>query len=1615
MALWQNLWGDGMPSRGEIQKREAIEAVMALAHQRLPAAKAALLAAFAGRLYAHVPPEDVTGRDAEALYAAAAALWAFAKQRGAGQAKVRAYNPRHAEHGWQSPHTVIEVVNDDMPFLVDSVSAELNRRGLTVHLVIHPIMQVARDGQGRLTAIGDADAPPPGAIAESFMQVHVTEQSAADALGSIEAGLAEVLADVRAAVEDWQAMRGHMRECIAALREAPPKGVPAAEAAEAAAFLDWVEQDNFTFLGYREYRVEGSGKAQSFAVAPGSGLGILRSPDAHVFDNLRDLGRLPADVRNFLLAPAALILMKGNRRARVHRRVHMDSIGVKLFDAKGRVTGERRFIGLYTSAAYNQSPAAIPLLRRKVEAVLARAGFRPASHDRKALVHILETFPRDEIFLSSLDELYDTAIGILNLQERQRIALFVRRDPFERYMSCQVFVPRDAFNTELRLRFQAILEQAFNGRMTVFYTQVSESVLARIHFIIRTTRGEVPAFDVAEIEGRLIEAGRGWDDRLRQALVEELGEERGEAAFRAYGNAFPAAYRDQFGAAVAVGDIGRMEALLAEGRLAMELYRRVEDEESTLRFKVYNADAAVALSDVLPMLENLGLRVLSEMPYEVRRGDRSIWIHDFAMLTADGAPVDVGQAKARFQEAFLAVWTGAMESDGFNRLVLAAGLGWREVTLLRAYAKYLRQIGFTFSQAYIEEALHHHPAIARLLLRLFLMQFDPARPADAGTRAAGIVVEIEHALDAVTNLDEDRILRRYLNLVQASLRTNYFLTAADGGPKPYLSVKLDSARVDELPLPRPLYEIWVYSPRAEAIHLRGGKVARGGIRWSDRREDFRTEILGLMKAQMVKNAVIVPVGSKGGFVVKRPPPPEAGREAMQAEVIECYRILIRGLLDITDNIVAGAVVPPAGVVRRDDDDPYLVVAADKGTVSFSDIANAVSAEYGFWLGDAFASGGSAGYDHKKMAITARGAWESVKRHFREQGIDIQSTDFTVVGVGDMSGDVFGNGMLLSRHIRLVGAFDHRHIFIDPNPDAAASFAERRRLFALPRSSWADYDPALISAGGAVIDRKAKSVRLTAEMKALFDITRDSVTPAEVMNAMLKARVDLLWFGGIGTYVKAAGESHADAGDRANDAIRVNGRDIRARVIGEGANLGCTQRGRIEYALAGGRNNTDAIDNSAGVDCSDHEVNIKILLGAVVAGGEMTGKQRDRLLVQMTEDVGALVLRDNYEQTLALTIAEAGGPAALEGQGRMMRAWEKAGRLDRAIEYLPDDEALAERAAAGHGLTRPELAVLLAYSKMILYVDLLGSGLPDLPLLEGDLSRYFPPVLRERFADWIGRHPLRREIIATVVTNNLVNRVGAGFVQDLGERTGAGPDAVARAYLAVREAFGLAGLWTEIEALDLRLPAARQREAMAATIRLAERAALWLLRNEAQPLDPADVVARCGAGLARLAAALPEMLEVAPAEDMPAPLAARLAVLPALESGLEIVRIAQSTGLPVDGVARAHVAVGRRFGFEWLKRTAEQLPAATAWQKLAIGAVGDDLDGHHAALTRAVLAAAGGAPADAAAAEAAVEAWGTARRAALDRTAHLLAELKAATVPDLAMLAVAAGQLRTLVG
>ncbi len=1581
--------------------------------------------AFLRDYYRHVPPEDLADRDPVDVYGPAMAHRHLARHRPQGRALVSAYTPTLDECGWDPGRSVIQIVTDDMSFLVDSVTMELDRHQVGTHLVVHPQMRVRRDMTGAMLGPGQEEAAGQ-LLQESWMHIEIDRQADPAVLSELESDLRRVLQDVRYAGEDFPKMRAlavNTAEDIAA----GPSRLDPAGVEDSVELLRWLADGHFTFLGSREYRLEQSDDGETLRAIPGTGLGILRADKA----GSDSFAAMPAELRAKAREKQVLIVTKANSRATVHRPVYLDYIGVKLFSPEGEVIGERRFLGLFTHVAYNESISRIPVLRRKLAEVLDRAGMPADSHDGSDLMEILETYPRAELFQIPVDELLPIALGVLRLRERKQVKLFLRRDDYGRYISCLVYLPRDRYTTKIRWRMQDILLKALGGTSLDYSTMIGESALARLHVVIRGERGrslaEVPV-DVEELEARLAAATRSWDEDLVDAITELCSPQESTALTARYGNAFPEGYKADFPARTAVTDLKRLEELSEDetGDIGMNLYEPYGAAEGERRFKIYRIGAHISLSHALPLLQRMGVEVVDERPYEIRRdGDavKDAWIYDFGLRYTPSGEVDRNDVKRLFHDAFAALWRGEVENDGFNALVLAGGLTWEQAEILRAYAKYLRQAGTTFSQEYIEKVLLGNVRLARLLVRYFEARLAPGRSEEVRSELCdALKEEVLASLDEVASLDEDRILRAYLEMIAATLRTNFFQKTESGGRKPYISLKFDPQAISVLPLPRPKYEIFVYSPRVEGVHLRFGKVARGGLRWSDRMEDFRTEILGLVKAQMVKNTVIVPTGSKGGFVVKRPP--AGGRDEMMAEGIACYRQFISGLLDITDNLVAGEVVPPRDVVRHDGDDTYLVVAADKGTASFSDIANAVAKEYGFWLGDAFASGGSVGYDHKAMGITARGAWESVKYHFRGLGVDVQTTDFTVVGVGDMSGDVFGNGMLLSEHIRLVAAFDHRHIFVDPSPDAATGHAERRRLFALPRSSWADYDASLISAGGGVWPRTAKSIPVSPQARAALGIP-DGVTalaPNELISAILKAPVDLLWNGGIGTYVKAASESHADVGDKANDGLRVNGADLRCKVVGEGGNLGFTQLGRIEFALNGGLVNTDFIDNSAGVDTSDHEVNIKILLDRVVRDGDMTDKDRDQLFLDMTGEVGELVLRDNYAQNVVLGAARAQAPDMLHIHARYLRKLERAGLVNRQLENLPSDKVLAERRQAGLGLTQPEFSVLLAYTKLVVDGELLASDLPDDPYLAPWLVSYFPSALQDRFQGSMDAHPLRREIITTRVVNDVVNFGGTSFVFRFGEETGASTPDIVRAYLVAREVFDLPSFTRQVEALDNEVDTATQIAMLLEGRKLSERGTRWLLGNRRPPLDLSSTAEFFAEGAGALLPHLPKLLtgldlvayeerrDGFVARGVPEELAERVAVMVPAYSTFDLVEIAALTGLPLHEVAEVYFDLADRLQLARLRERVIALPRDNRWNSMARSALRDDLYAAHATLTREVLlhSESGLSP------EERLARWSEANAAAVGRARQTLSEIWESDHFDLATLSVALRAVRTLV-
>lgn len=1537
-------------SNGECQN--IINQVKALIASHATQNEVQILQALAQRYYSSCALDDLRDKTPEELYAILMSHWRFIYQRAPGEAKIRIFNPDQTTDGWTSTHTVIQISHDDIPFLVDSTRMVINRYHYQIHFIIHfGGFKVKRNEQNQIVEIGQPNFIDKTMSGEApiFIEIdHIADQKDMDEL---QADITRVLSDVRHSVVDWRKMVTRVEECLNELEHHPPK-LDSAEVAESRDFLRWLISNNFTFLGARDYKLIGDGTNRALQVIPGSGLGVLR--DDSTMAASKSYAELPPQARKMALSKDVLIIAKTNTTSTVHREAYTDYIGVKVFDESGALVGERRFIGLYTSTAYNSSPRQIPFLRHKVDKVLEDLGFPPDSHDGKEAVHILETLPRDDLFQATHEELRDLTLAIIQLKERKRVRLLVRRDAFYRYFSCLVYVPREIFTTELATSIQTILMESFKGLEATFTTYFSDSVLARINFLIRVNPKAPVEYDISEIEKRLVVIARSWSDDLRDHLTARYGESTGLQYWNKYQKAFPASYVESYSAAQAMSDIEKLEGLSAENPLGMLFSNH--NGSGTLNIKLFHANQTIVLSDVLPIFENMGLRIIGERPHEVKLKDgRRIWINDFDMTYAMAKSIDIDTIKDLFQDAFTRIWFGEAENDGFNRLVLESNLTWQEIAMLRAYTKYLRQTGFTLSQNYIEQALINNNDTTKLLVQLFVLRFDPAMQKHKHAEPAEVINAIEQALEAVSSLDEDRILRRLLELIQATLRTNYFQFTAQGKTKSYISFKFDPSAISELPLPRPKYEIFVYSPRVEGVHLRAARVARGGLRWSDRREDFRTEVLGLMKAQQVKNTVIVPEGAKGGFVVKAANTAEMSRDEYLKEGINCYSIFISGLLDITDNIKDGVVVPPANVVRHDGDDPYLVVAADKGTATFSDIANGIAQQYGFWLDDAFASGGSAGYDHKKMGITSRGVWVSVKRHFRELGLNPEEQDFTVVGIGDMAGDVFGNGMLMSRHTKLIGAFNHMHIFLDPDPDPAKSYEERKRLFQLPRSAWTDYNPELISAGGGVFNRSAKSIKLSPEIMRALDTDKDTMVPNELIRAMLKAPVDLIWNGGIGTFVKATEETHADAGDRTNDNIRLDGVELRAKCIAEGGNLGMTQLGRIEYSLNGGIVNTDFIDNSAGVDCSDHEVNIKILLNQLIAEGKMTREERNVLLEQMTNEVAELVLLDNYEQTQMLSLESSVSMQSMDLFRQFINDFEKLGRLNRKLEYLPDDKALVERRSTSRPLTRPEIAILLAYSKMYLKQDILASSLPEDPFFDKYLLTAFPKPLREKYLPEMKEHSLRREIVATQLCKGISDRMGINFVERLQRETGASIDFIIRAFSIAESIYRMEEIWQQITALDNKVTSEVQYRMMLHVYFLVRRATRWFLRNRKSNIDIQQTIADFSAPIAELTTQLPQLLDgpdkaafdavkaYFTEQGVPEKLADYVASANALFTSLDIVEASRKYTLSLAEVAQTYYSLGNRLELNWLRELMNQYVVENQWDELARAGFRDDLD------------------------------------------------------------------------
>ena len=1574
----------------------------------LPDKRAAVLRAYCE----DVAEDDLLATGPAYLAGAILSHLSWGRNRRAGSAKVRVFNPDPKRDGWHSDNTVVQVVNDNMPFLVDSVTMCLNELGRGIEITMHPILAAVRTRAGRLTDLGPNDNGVDGR-AESFIYMEIGKELDDADLAHIRVAIETTLSDVRNSVDDWQLMLAELRQSVEHIRRHAPRQPGVLE--ESCALVDWLADDHFTLLGYREYRLrKGKLKDRLVPIAE-TGLGLLREdPDTPVASvDLVGPDQREARSKN------PLVITKAQRRSTVHRPGYLDQISIKIFGKDGAATGVRRFLGLFTSTAYNENPLDIPLVRLKVQEVMRESGLDPKSHRGKALQHILNNFPRDDLYQISIADLARISAGILDLQERRQVRLFCRRDALSRYYSCFVYLPRDHYTAPTRQRIEKVLLEGFGGTHIETKLSISESILARLEATIRTPPEQTGTHRLRDVEDRLREAVASWSDKLREVLLERLEEQPALELYQRFAAGFPVSYQDEVSPLSASEDIENLAKLIdGASPIQMSLASAPDSEPSHLRLRTCRLGKAIPLYTIVPILERMGMKVLNERVYRIATGADPAWLQEVDLEPADKRTHDATELEPHFLGCFLATLDGNCENDEFNSFVVLAGLHWREAALLRAYCKHLLQTGLPFSQAYMQQVLARNPGFARALVERFQSQFDPDMPPNSRSVLEKTAhAEIAATLDRVSNLDEDRILRAFLGELDATLRTNFFQIENEK-PKNYIALKLDPKQLLELPRPRPTFEIFVYSPRVEGVHLRGGRVARGGLRWSDRREDFRTEILGLMKAQQVKNTIIVPTGAKGGFVCKLLP--EGDRETVQAEVVTCYRTFVSGLLDVTDNIVGDRIVAPQRVLRRDNDDPYLVVAADKGTATFSDIANEISAEYDFWLGDAFASGGSAGYDHKKMGITARGAWESVKRHFRELGTDIQAEPVTVIGIGDMSGDVFGNGMLLSEHLKLVAAFNHRHIFLDPEPDPAISFAERKRLFELSRSSWDDYDRAKLSPGGGIYSRQAKSIELHPSAQTALGLDKSTYTPPELIRAILTMNADLLWNGGVGTYVKAHSESHTDAGDPTNDAVRVNANELRCKVVGEGGNLGLTQLGRIEFALRDGLLNTDFIDNAGGVNSSDREVNIKILLNQAIRDNKLASSRRNALLARMTDDIARLVLEDNYAQTQALSMLSTHSFERLGENARLIRTLESQGLLDRALEFLPTEEGIAERRSLGKGLTQPELAVLLSYAKIGLTSELVKTDIPEDPYLDDELEIYFPPRLSNRFAELMRGHRLRREIIAMRIANHVVNRMGPAFTYRTAEDTGAPIDQVVRAFAIARDVFSIRPIWKSIQAADGSVPTALQYNLLFQLSRRLRRAVYWLLQRHSRRLDIGKVVAKMqpmadavtGHVLELEAPASQKRLrndtEQLIAMGVTSELARKLAALSVLPQTLDIIELAEHHGLDVSTIARLYFGLGQGLEIKWIRQEIDDLTVEGRWQAVARDTLRQNLARQQSAVLSEILSSRGSQqPRDA------LVGWLEARSDDIARVRQIVHDMRASEGADFATLSVAIREIERL--
>jgi len=1492
-----------------------------------PADSSSLVTSFSSLFWRGATEEDISPRNAADDAGLCIDSWRLFENRSPEDITIRISNPVRSRDGWHSSYTVVTVMARNMPFTVDSILMALSQDGIVTHCLNNVVFAVNRDRDGKVVHLS---LDHNHGNRELFIFAEV-DRLPDEHLPGLEEKLNRTATDLSAAVSDFSEIKQKLAEISDSVLQIG--SVTQEERLEAKTFLDWLQNKNFTFLGFREFDYLDDTISQV-----GEPLGILRVRNPA---STRRLSEQSPSTQEFLLEPSVLSFSKGGRKSLVHRPAYPDYIGIKKFNESGDVIGEYGFLGLYTSRVYMDYPDSIPVIRQKIEHVIQNSEFDREGFDGEVLKQVLARYPRDELFQISEEELLHQAVAVTNFHERRKIKLFVREDRYGLFVNCLIYLPRDLFDTRVRYSIEKLLADAFNAEDTQYDTLLSESILVRLQYILRVAPDSNRSIDCEELERKIATIVNDWRAELDEGLADQFGETRGRELVLNYVDAFSAGYREYYSAAIAVADIHCIEAMSDEQTLNTRLYHLIQDDASTLRLKVFNKGSPLPLSDQVPKLENLGFRITDEKTYQVRRSEGGwITIHDFKLFFE--TQLDLGAIGALFNESFGAIWLGAAEDDGFNRLILAAGLTWRQVNILRVYARYMKQILFGFSQTFIGDTLFKHKGIGQLLVNYFEARMSPTG-ASAGYETLG--ENISSALDEVLLLNEDRVLRRILELMQASLRTNYFQHDKEGAPRTYLSIKFDPRVISDLPLPRPKYEIFVCAPTFEGVHLRGGDIARGGLRWSDRHEDYRTEILGLMKAQVVKNGVIVPTGAKGGFIIKA--------RSGEVDTIGSYKSFISGLLDLTDNREGDKILPPSDTRCHDGFDPYLVVAADKGTATFSDHANAVAAQYEFWLDDAFASGGSNGYDHKKMGITARGAWISVQRHFMERDIDVQRDPISVIAIGDMAGDVFGNGMLRSETLKLVGAFNHMHIFIDPNPDTLLSYQERLRLFNLPRSSWEDYSTSLISAGGGVFSRQAKSIAISHEMQATLDITDSRLSPDELIHQMLKAPVDLLWNGGIGTYVKSVAETADDAGDRANDSIRIDAPELRARVVGEGGNLGMTQLARIEYALAGGAINTDSIDNSAGVNCSDREVNIKILLNGIVKEGDMTTKQRNQLLESLTDDVAKIVLSDSKSQTRSISLAALNIPGRESDYMRFMARMESTTGLDRKVEYLLSDEALIARSHTGQHLTRPELSVLLAYAKIHIKNSLASSNISQDPAVAREALRAFPSDLRKRYEPAILTHSLLKEIVASQLANTIIDSMGITFVAHHMEFVGGKVDQVARAFLVFANVFDIREWIEEIDHLEGIVESTKQNMLLE-LMRLGRHCTRWILRHRRELSDLQILIDHYKPIVGELMINRDKAMSKMHADDwtarvttleqagVPLVLAKRTAAASQLTDIFLIIDASDKTGTPPLDVAMDFVELSQALSIDSLVEEIYELPTVSHWQTMERNALVDNI-------------------------------------------------------------------------